>query len=273
MHIRQFGDVHALRDRLDVPGLGHLPVNAFLLHTEAPVLVDTGLPASRADFLDALGSLIDPRELRWIWLTHPDRDHLGSLHELLAAAPQAQLACSAVTAAYLALEHEIPEERVLAVAPGDTVPLGGGRSMHAFRPPLYDSPMTLGFFDDGNGACFSADCFGAVLPTADSADATHLGELPAEQVRVSQSFWAGFDSPWVHMTDPARFAASYQELRRFQPRFVFSAHLPPAENRCDDFLDLLAALPGSEPTPLPELPAEPAELLRLAIDGDREPVE
>ena len=64
-------------------------MNAYVLHAEQPVLVDSGLPASRADFLEALWNEIDPADLRWIYLTHPDRDHTGSLMEVLQAAPAA----------------------------------------------------------------------------------------------------------------------------------------------------------------------------------------
>ena len=80
-------DVVALADAAPIPGLGFLPVNAYVLHAEQPVLVDSGLPASRPDFLEALWNQIDPADLRWIYLTHPDRDHTGSLMDILEAAP------------------------------------------------------------------------------------------------------------------------------------------------------------------------------------------
>ena len=50
-----------LADSTEVPGLGHLPVNAFLLRGAEPLLVDTGLPTSRTEFLDHLWSLCDPK--------------------------------------------------------------------------------------------------------------------------------------------------------------------------------------------------------------------
>src|SRR5688572_6749706 len=82
-------DVVALTDAALIPGLGFLPVSAYLLSAEQPVLVDTGMPDSRSDLLDALWNRIDPADLRWIYLTHPDRDHTGSLMEILDAAPAA----------------------------------------------------------------------------------------------------------------------------------------------------------------------------------------
>jgi flavorubredoxin len=59
-------DVVVLADSIEVPGLGHLPVNSFLLRADEPVLVDTGLPASREEFLHHLWTACDPAELRWI---------------------------------------------------------------------------------------------------------------------------------------------------------------------------------------------------------------
>jgi hypothetical protein len=122
--------------------------------------------------------------------------------------------------------------------------------------------MTVGFLDSGNGACMSADCFGAVLPTAESADAADIGRLDAAEVTAGQTFWAGVDSPWVHLVDPERFARSYQDLIRFQPRLVLSAHLPPAAGRFAHFRELLADLPGSAPAEVP-----PGDLLEQAVDA------
>ena len=72
-----------------VPGLGVLPVNAFVIKAKEPVLVDTGLGEDRGEFMKALGSILAPCELKWIWLSHDDSDHTGSLRDVLAAAPDA----------------------------------------------------------------------------------------------------------------------------------------------------------------------------------------
>src|SRR4051812_23288552 len=108
MRITTVGDVHAIRDRLDIPGMGFLPVNAFVIDAEEPVLVDTGLPGSRAEFMDAVRSIIDLRTLSWIWLTHPDRDHIGALDTILEEAPQARLVCTFAAAGYLGLQRPVP---------------------------------------------------------------------------------------------------------------------------------------------------------------------
>ena len=132
-----------LADSTEVPGLGHLPVNAFLLRGAEPLLVDTGLPTSRAEFLDHLWSLCDPEDLRWMWLTHPDRDHTGSLLQILEAAPQARLITTFLGLGILSLEHAIPPERVSCSTPGSPSILetgscvpSGRRSTTAPPPPV-----------------------------------------------------------------------------------------------------------------------------------------
>ena len=70
-------------------GEGTAPVsvalNTMLIRSREPVVVDTGLSTDDKDFVASLAAVIDPADVRWIWLTHPDRDHTGGLHALLDA--------------------------------------------------------------------------------------------------------------------------------------------------------------------------------------------
>jgi glyoxylase-like metal-dependent hydrolase (beta-lactamase superfamily II) len=52
-------------------------------------LTRPGLGLPDRDLVRALASVIDPADVRWIWLTHPDRDYTGGLFDLLDAAPLA----------------------------------------------------------------------------------------------------------------------------------------------------------------------------------------
>jgi len=72
-------DTWVLPAYLPVPGLGLITVNSYLIQSQEPALIDTGMPVVRQDFQEALWSLIEPRDLRWVFLTHDDGDHVGSL--------------------------------------------------------------------------------------------------------------------------------------------------------------------------------------------------
>ncbi len=76
-------DVDVVTSTANVGGFGNLAINAFVIHASEPVLVDTGAVRESDDFMTALRTVIDPADLRWIWLTHTDFDHIGSLHRLL----------------------------------------------------------------------------------------------------------------------------------------------------------------------------------------------
>ena len=239
-------DVAVLADDLEVPGIGYLPINAFVVQASEPVVVDTGLSLPGRGFLDALASVVDPPDVEWIWLTHPDRDHTGGLFELLDVAPRARVITTFLGVGIMSAHLPLPMDRVYLLNPGQSLDVGD-RVLTAFRPPLFDSPATIGFFDDRSGACFSSDCFGAPLATAGSATADDLADVTGHELRARQLLWAAVDSPWIHGVDRAKFAATVAPLQEFDPSVVLSTHLPPAVGRTRELLDMVYAAPGAEP--------------------------
>jgi len=71
MQIHRIGDVTVLNDYAEVPGLGFLPVNAYVLHAEQPVVIDAGLSTVDKDFVSALAEVLDPADVRWHGLRTP----------------------------------------------------------------------------------------------------------------------------------------------------------------------------------------------------------
>ena len=239
-------DVVALTDVAPIPGLGFLPVNAYLVRAEQPLLVDSGLPTSRPDFVRALWSQIEPADLRWIYLTHPDRDHTGSLMEILETAPDARLITTFLGLGILSLEYQISLDRIFLLNPGQSLDLGD-RRLSVFRPPVYDSPATTGFYDLRTGTCFTSDCFGSPVASEDQAGVDDITTLPADDLLAGQLLWATVDSPWVTSVDRAAFRASLQPLRQLDPSVVLCTHLPPAHAAIDQLLDTLETAPDANP--------------------------
>jgi glyoxylase-like metal-dependent hydrolase (beta-lactamase superfamily II) len=244
-------DMTALQDSMEIPGLGVLPVNAFFLRSQQPLLIDTGLPHSRDSFLAAVAELVDLDDLRWIWLSHPDRDHTGSLYELLELAPRARVVTTFMGVGILSIERPLPLDRVHLLNPGQSLDLGD-RTITAFRPPVFDSPATTGFVDDLTGTAFSSDCFGAPLASAELAGAGDVSEVPADELAAGQGLWAHVDSPWLAGVDRTAFRASLEPLRALDPPLLLSSHLPPATGRAGEFLDRLGELPDFTPFAAPD---------------------
>src|SRR5262249_55935988 len=129
----------------DIPSLGSLSLNAYVLHGSEPLLVDTGSVAGSAEFLTTLRTVIDPKALRWIWLTHTDFDHIGALAALLDENPKIRVITSFLGVGIMGLSSTpIPLDRVYLVNDGQTVTVGDHR-LTAFKPPVFDNPITTGF--------------------------------------------------------------------------------------------------------------------------------
>ncbi|MDQ0745858.1 glyoxylase-like metal-dependent hydrolase (beta-lactamase superfamily II) [Streptomyces africanus] len=237
-------DISVLNDSLEVPGIGHLPVNSFVLHASQPVVIDTGLGLPDRNFLELVASVLDPVDVRWIWLTHPDRDHTGGIFDLLAAAPEARVVTTFLSVGYLSCERPLPLDRLYLINPGQTLDVGD-RTLMGFRPPLFDNPGTVGFFDDRSGACFSSDCFGGPMPSAELARADDVSAVGEEDLRAAQLLWATVDSPWVQNVDAQKFVGSFQPLREREPELILSTHLPPAPGITGAMIDRLGSAAGA----------------------------
>jgi Metallo-beta-lactamase superfamily len=235
-------DTDVITTSVDIPGLGCLALNAFVLHGAEPVLVDTGSVAGTIEFMAALGSVIDPHDLRFIWLTHTDFDHIGSLATLLELNPSLRVITSFVGVGIMGLSSTpLPMDRVYLVNPGQTVTVGD-RVLTAVRPPVFDNPITTGFLDDKTGALFSSDCFGGLLPSVPEK----ATDIDAEVLASGQIRWATVDSSWVHDVDRSAYGAALERFRSLEPSMVYSSHLPPAPgSMLDLFVDSLSQVPDA----------------------------
>jgi flavorubredoxin len=236
-------DVDVVTSTATVAGFGQLAINAFVIHAEEPVLVDTGAVVESDEFLSTLRTVIDPADLRWIWLTHTDFDHIGSLHRLLEENERLRVITSFLGVGIMGLAAPLPMDRVYLVNPGQRVNVGD-RTLTAVRPPAFDNPITTGLRDDRSGIFFSSDCFGAMLDEVpESAE-----DISEDVLRQGQVFWATVDSSWLHTVDRAVFASELDRIRALNPTLVLSSHLPAASGlSIERLLGALAAVPDAPP--------------------------
>jgi flavorubredoxin len=104
------------------------------------VVIDSGLSTADKDFVADLAEVLNPADVRWIWITHPDRDHTGGLWKLLQAAPKARLVTTFLGLGIMTSEWDFPLDRVFLLNPGQALNVGD-RRLHCFRPPLFDKSL------------------------------------------------------------------------------------------------------------------------------------
>ena len=226
-------DITSLIAYTPIPGFGVLPVNAFVVHAQEPVLVDTGMAALRQDFMTALKSVIDPEDIRWIWITHADMDHLGNYEAVLQAAPNARVVTTYMGMAKIGLQG-FPLDRVFLLNAGQSLDVGD-RKLLAIKPPTFDAPETTGIFDVSTSTLISADCFGAIL----DQPVDNASEIDPSQLRDGATIWASIDAPWLNLVDPAKFIATLKKIDELNANTILSSHLPVANNMCASLLAIL----------------------------------
>jgi flavorubredoxin len=235
-------DIYIVPAYFPIPSMGYIAANAFVIKGKEPVLVDTGMGIASEEFMKALESIIDPQDLRWVWLTHDDADHTGNLQKVLEAAPSARLAANSLAVLRMSTAWPVPMHRVYWLNSGDSIRVGD-RLLTAVRPPLFDNPTTIGIHDNKSESFFSADCFGAIIPRpAQNAD-----DIPERDLTQGAISWASGDSPWIHMVEPSVSSQALNRIRQMAPKMILSAHLPPAQGKTAQLLDLLARVPTSTP--------------------------
>ena len=235
-------DVDLIGTYVPIPGLGVLPVQAYLIHAAQPVLIDTGVGAMQEAFLDAIGDRIAFEDIEWIYLTHIDADHTGCLRELLSLAPRARVVTTFLGAGKLGLTAAVAPERLYLLNPGQSLD-AGDRRLLAHRPPVFDAPETTALLDTSTRTLFSSDCFGGLLAEPHESAA----QLAPAALREGVVTWARVDSPWLSLVDREALGRSIEALRALAPETVLSSHLPPAPaSLLPSLCEALAQVP-SEP--------------------------
>lgn len=240
--VEQPGDVFLLPAYCPIPGFGVLPMHSMLIRGAQPMLIDTGPRAASEAFLERLSRLVDLDDLRWVWITHADPDHVGALGAVLERAPAARVVTTFMGLGKLGLLGLVPPERAYLLNPGQRLDLGD-RELIGLRPPLYDAPETLAAFDSRTRALFAADAFGALLDTP----AEDAGAIARAALRRGMLAWAGVDAPWLEHLPRSALASALGELRRLGCHHLYGAHLPPAHDLGDVLADVLMEACGAPP--------------------------
>ncbi len=221
---------------------GYAHVDSMVITGREPVIVDTGAAEHRERWTEDVFAVVEPHDVRWIFLSHDDPDHAGNLEVALEMCPAATLVTGSPPRPGRGFAP--PPGRTRRIADDESFD-AGDRRLTAVRPPLYDAPATRGLYDDRSGVYWAADCFGAEVPVA-TADA---GDLPLEDyLKAVRAFGAGL-SPWHRWLDPRIFGRHVDRLAAMEIIAIASAHGPTATG--DRVAGVIGAVRGLAGAPDP----------------------
>lgn len=235
----------------ELTGEGTAPVNVYMnslvIRGEEPVIVDTGTYVNRERWLNDVFSLVDPKDVKYIYISHDDHDHVGNLRQALELCPNATLIGNWFMVERLAGDIALPLNRMRWVNNGESFQ-AGDRTLTAVRPPIFDSPTTRGLYDSKTGVYWASDAFAMpVLGPTDDA-----GDLDPEFWRDGFFTFASYVSPWHEFTDPKKYAAEVNKIERLNPSVIATAHGPVSRGSAiSNSFQLMKDLPNMEPKPFP----------------------
>jgi flavorubredoxin len=196
-----------------------VPLNSMVIAGAEPVIVDTGNELSRAEWLDAAFSVVDPSDVRWIFLSHDDHDHSGNLTTVLDLCRNATLVTTMFTVERTIRAMELPLDRMRWINSGESFD-AGDRTLVAMRPPVFDSPVTRGLFDTTSRVYWAVDTFASLSPgfvaTAD--------DVPHDLWNESLLQFNRMISPWHTLVDPAKWDAYVDQVEALGATTVASGH-------------------------------------------------
>src|SRR5262245_29562961 len=126
---------------LDAATGAYIGAHSLVIRGEQPVIVDTGISLARETWAEHVFSIVEPGDVRWIYVSHDDHDHIGNLEHVLEMCPEATLVGNFTMVGRLAGDVELPLERMRWVDAGGSFD-AGDRTFSLVRPPMFDSPST-----------------------------------------------------------------------------------------------------------------------------------
>ncbi len=232
-------------------GEGHAPVsvyiNSLVIRGREPVIVDTGTKANRKQWLEDVFSLVDPRDVKWVYLSHDDSDHTGNLAEVMARCPNATLVCNWFMVERMSGEFEIPLPRCRWVDDGEAFD-AGDRILTAVVPPTYDAPTTRGLFDASTGLYWASDSFAMPVPVA----VDDASDVAANAFREGFSMFQRVLSPWMCDVDASKWARRVERVRSLDAKTIAGAHGPVLRGeRLAEAFELMLKAPAEGPARTP----------------------
>jgi flavorubredoxin len=232
-------------------------LNSLVIRAAEPVVVDTGMAENREQYLADVFSLVEPDDIRWLFISHDDVDHTGNVNALMQLAPNARLVIDWFMVERMGASLAVPLDRWRWLRDGDTLDVGD-RTLQLVRPPVFDSPTTRGLFDPTTGVYWASDAFASPMATP----VRDVDELDPGAWLDGIHTFARYVSPWLELVDEAKFQRTVDRIEVLEPKVITGCHTPVITG--DRVHDALAA---TRTAPWASVPPQPDQSVLDAIQS------
>jgi flavorubredoxin len=184
--------------------------NQFLIRAEEPMLFHCGHRAMFPLIAEAMGRLIDLRDLRWISFGHVEADESGAMNQWLAAAPNAQVVHGQV-ACDVSL-NDLADRAPRALADDEVLDIGGKRLRFLYTPHVPHGWEAGAFFEEMDATLLCGD----LLAHVGRASALTESDVVGPAVASEQMFHA--------MSMAPNTGAALERLAALNPRTLALMH-------------------------------------------------
>jgi len=198
-----------------------VPLNSMVIRGAEPVVIDTGMAENREHFLADVFSIVEPKDIRWLFISHDDVDHTGNLNELMELAPNATVVVNWFMMERMGASLAVSPLRQRWVGDGERIDVGD-RTLITVRPPIFDSPTTRGLFDPTTGVYWSADAFGTPMLTP----IRDVAELDPVFWDEGMLMFNQYVSPWVTIADDRKYQATVDRVQALDASYIVGCHTP-----------------------------------------------
>ena len=224
--------------------------NSLVIKGSEPIIVDTGTPSNRDQWLKDVFSIVDPGDVRWIFVSHDDVDHAGNLAAVMEACPNATLISTWFLIERHTCDFNFPLERCRWVNQGESW-RAGDRNLTAIVPPLFDSPVTRGLYDDRTGVYWAVDSFATPLP----GPMDDISQLDSDEWKGGLEFFNSMNSPWFQMLDPDKFEKHVDQVQSLDIEVLAACHSPVIpRSLVDQAFKVIRGIPFLDAPPQPGQP-------------------
>lgn len=164
--------------------------NSYLIQgSDKTVLIDTVDP-TMTDLLLGYLKHLNITSIDYVVTNHAEQDHSGSLPQVLAMYPNAQVICTTKCKPMLMDLLLIPEGRIRAVEDGESLSLGD-KTLQFIYSPWVHWPETMVTYLKEDGILFSCDFFGSHIASSDL-----FVENKAEVYQAAKRYFAEIMMPF-----------------------------------------------------------------------------